>query len=312
MSAAPANASVHTVLSETEVRARRRNFVVAGLVALVVLTTCAATLGAIIRSLRFQLTKLPINPESGLKFHTLPEEFPGWRMVTNDVMSAEGMAELGTDNYVSRWYKQVGPDGEDTGVVVQLHCAYYTGMIDTVPHVPERCMVGGGMEYAGQTQVMKVPLNLARLTPDPDMPDDPRGTILMGRNNRTNSRVRLPFGVQNLEMMVTPFRDQSAKSTLYAGYFFVANGGVVASANDVRLLAFKLSDDYAYYAKVQFLSPSVDSAEGLAALAASMLDEIFPDLMVRVPDWVSVEEGRYPPDNPRRNRPIASADPQAR
>ena len=282
----------------------------AGVVALAVLAASAAAVSVVIRVVGAELRKLPIQAPGGLRFHTLPENFGNWRMVSDDIMSAEQAAELGSDNYISRVYKEVDAAGEFTGRIVRLHCVYYTGMIDTVPHVPERCMVGGGMEYAGASQVVPVPLDMSRLTRDPDAAPGDADAPLMSRNTRVNTRVRLPRGVENLQMMVTPFRDSANKSMHWAGYFFIANGGVVASANDVRLLAFNLSDDYAYYAKVQFDSPSVKSADELAQLAASMLDELFPDLMQRVPDWVAVQEGLYPPDNPRAR--LRGADAPAR
>lgn len=294
-------------------RSRQSGFTTAAIVALLVLLGSAGTLGAIITTLKLQLKKLPIEPGSGLKFHTLPEEFPGWKMVSDDVMSADAVAELGTENYVSRWYAQrTAGARKDDSVGLQLHCAYYTGMIDTVPHVPERCMIGGGMEYAGDSKIVKVPIDISRLTPDPDHTPDARGKLWMGRNDRVPSRIRLPYGIENLQMRVTPFRDAGDRTTVYAGYFFIANGGVVPNADDVRLLAFKLEDDYAYYAKIQFMSSTVESAEDLARLAGGMLDEIFPDIMMRVPDWALVEEGIYPRDNPRRKKSDRGGEPESK
>lgn len=285
----------------------RRGLMVSGMIATALLLASAVGLTAANRSLGAQLRKLPIEPETGLKFHTLPEKVTGWRMVKDDVLSAEAAAELGTQNYVSRWYEQVDAAGAPTGVALQLHCAYYTGMIDTVPHVPERCMIGGGMETSGETRVVPVPLDRSRLTTDPDFTDAAGKPLLMARNERVNSRVRLPAAVDKLELTVTPFRDAAANTKLFAGYFFIANGGVVASANDVRLLAFNLQADYAYYAKIQFMSASVKTHEQLAELAAKFLDEAFPDIMQRVPDWVNVEQGLYPADNPRRAKTSAGA-----
>lgn len=274
----------------------------AAVVALAILSLSALGLEAMVDLLRLQLKKRPIEPASGLKLHSLPESFKGWRAFRDEVVSAEAAAELGTDNYLSRWYRRVDAEGRpaEPEMLVQLHCAYYTGMIDTVPHVPERCLVGGGMEYAGQSRVVRVPLDLSRLMPDPDeAAAEGRARLLTARNERVPMRVRLPREIENLSMMATPFRESAGGPIVWAGYFFMANGGVRASANDVRLLAFKLQDDYAYYAKVQFLSATVKSAEELAAVAGEILDEILPDLMLRVPDWTEVEEGRWPPDNPR-------------
>lgn len=278
---------------------------VAMVVALGVLSASAVALGVVLRAFNIQLRKLPIEAPDGLKFHTLPSKVPAdaprWEQQGSDeIMSAEGLETLGTTNYVSRWYRRVDSDADAAPKMLQLHCAYYTGMIDTVPHVPERCIVGGGMEIAGPTVVVPVPLDLSRLVPDPDHPaDDAREPLLMGRSAESHTRIRLPRGVERLEMLITPFRDRRAERTVYAGYFFIANGGVVGSANDVRLLAFRLEDDYAYYAKVQFLTATAENPEELASMAADILDDLFPDIMRRLPDWTEVEAGRYPEDNPR-------------
>ncbi len=279
-------------------------------VAFMVLGASALSLGTIIKAQKLQLTKLPIQPQSGLKLHTLPAEFPiqkpRWvRVRPDEIVSAEAQEELGTENYVSRWYRRVNTEPDAPEMVVELHCAYYTGMIDTVPHVPERCMVGGGMESPASPTAVPVPLDVSRLVPDPDVPEG-QASLLMGRSAETQSRVRMPREIEGLQMMVAPFRDPSGRSEMWAGYFFIANGGVVASAYDVRLLAFKLQDEYAYYMKVQFLSPSVRSGEELAAVAAEMLNDLLPELMRRVPDWSEVEAGVYPPDNPRRATAPAS------
>jgi hypothetical protein len=74
----------------------------------------------------------------------------------------------------------------------------------------------------------------------------------------------------------------------------------VASAEGVRLLAFDLTDTYSYYLKVQFTSGAVSSAEELAAHAGEFLSEMLPEIMLRVPDWVEVREGRYPHDGAAR------------
>lgn len=293
-------------------RTQRGSARIAAIVALLVLVSSAAALETIVGRLRLQLRKLPIEAPSGLKLHSISKDPAGWETMRDEVMSAEAMIELGTQNYVTRWYRAIDSEGRpaDPPHVMQIHAAYYTGMIDTVPHVPERCMIGGGLEYAGASRVVKVPLDRARLVPDPyDSPKEGQPRLLTARNERAPVRVRLPRGIENLEMMVTPFRDAEGTRTLWAGYFFIANGGVVASANDVRLLAFKLKDHYAYYAKVQFMSGDVTSAEELAQHAATLLDDLFPDLMQCLPDWTEVEEGRWPKDNPAgATAPAANAE----
>lgn len=243
------------------------------------------------------LRKLPIYPKDNLPLRTLPASVLGWERVGQDtVLSKEVLEELGTENYLSRIYL-----GELDGkpVYIELHTAYYTGMIDTVPHVPERCFVGGGMVQAGQTRIVSVPLDLDRLSRDP-FADPERDGLIYTSVGQDFQSVRMPRKIESLKLRVTPFQDVRSGRKVHAGYFFLANGGWAVSANDVRSMAFDLRNDYAYYAKVQFTSWDMDSHEDLGRAAGAMLDELLPELMRRMPDWIEVMEGRYPPDNPRR------------
>lgn len=272
---------------------RRGLFSVALAAAMGVLLVGAVGLTSVIHVRGYFLTKLPIQPRE--KLHTLPAEYPSWvRVGEDEVMSAEAEEELGTKDYVSRQYIERNPADPAHPKVVNLHIAYYTGMIETVPHVPERCLVAAGWLQTGPPERLHVPLDMSRLVPDATAdPDLMGGTIWMGRSPTTQGRVRLPVGIENLRMRVSPFVN-SRGAKYFAGYFFITNGGTVPSADDIRLLAFRLKDDYAYYAKVQFSSGSVDSAQELVDVAASMLNEMFPDIMLRMPDWVEVKTGRYP------------------
>jgi hypothetical protein len=252
------------------------------------------------------LRKIAVYPEEPM--HTLPERFGCWQKAGSDqVLTKEAVEELGTDNYLTRTYLDTCDETERSRprhLVLQL--SYYTGMIDTAPHVPERCNVSAGQQQVGPSETLRVPIDMSRLIVDTGVSDEmidalggdgyaeQGGEIYMGRDNaEVFTRVRLPARVENLRMRITPFRDHDG-SVFYAGYFFLANGGSVASSDGVRQLAFQLEDDYAYYAKVQFNSRSVDSAEGLAALAGAFLDEAFPAIMRRVPDWIEVRRGNVP------------------
>lgn len=264
------------------------------LVALGVLVIGAVALQVSVARMEVVLQKRPIYAEDNLPFRTISPSVPGWERHGQDtILSKEVIEELGTENYLSRVYRgEVG--GERA--LVELHLAYYTGMIDPVPHVPERCFVGGGMVQAGQSRVVDIPLDMDRYSLDPYLDREAYGPVYIAAGENFQS-VRMPFGVERLKLRVTPFRDQRTDRTVYAGYFFLANGGWAASANDVRGLAFDLRNDYAYYAKVQFTAWELESPEALGEVAASLLDELFPQIMRRVPDWIEVMEGRYPPDN---------------
>lgn len=266
----------------------------------------AAGFTAYIEAVGINLDKDPIYPESGLKLASIPSKFPEYNPVWQDTgrrdpISKEIEAELGTSNHVTRYFELLqspDPDDNQPPVVMQLHAAYYTGLIDTVPHVPERCFVGGGLELvSGSTRVVPIPLSLERFTTDPEFRDTDT-TVYRARGVDIPNPVRLPKGVENLEFRVSEFA-AGENTRVFAGYFFVANGSTVADAEQVRFQAFGLKEDYAYYMKVQFLSDRVSSAEELAQHVGSFLDEAFGELMLRCPDWIEVEKGTYPPDNPK-------------
>jgi hypothetical protein len=170
-------------------------------------------------------------------------------------------------------------------------------MIDTVPHVPERCFVGGGLQMGQSPVSLPLPLDTSAWVQDPDAPEALRPIVRV--RTAGGKRVRLPREPEAIRIRASEY-EVGQDTKLYAGYFFIANGGHTDSANGVRLLAFKLEDDYAYYLKVQFNSSTVGSVEELAEVSASLLGEIFGELMDCVPDWVDVQTGAYPPDNPLR------------
>jgi len=203
--------------------------------------------------------------------------------------------ELGTKNYLSRTYREKNPADPDHPQVIGLHLAYYTGTIEMVPHVPERCFVAGGM-LVGEDSV-EVPLNLdtSGWLPDPSDGDVKTARTSNRYSDRPGMRVRLPRDAENISLYVTGFQGEHG-GPLYAGYCFLANGGWVARAEGVRLLAFKLTDDYAYYMKVQCSSQTARSREEYVSSASSLLDELLPEIMRCVPDWTEVRRGTYPKD----------------
>lgn len=283
------------------------------LVCLSVLLGAAVGFRSAVGALKIYLRKLPI--ESDLRLQSLPHQTDTWVRLTDKVEKAEMLEELGTQNYITRFWVRRQDQGNPAAPVLEMHAAYYTGMIDTVPHVPERCMVGGGFTIATGTRSLPLHIDLSGWTPEPDSPGvysrpsyatrdavQPDGTV---RKVGVRARVRLPRGIEDLALRATQFMEPQTGRTMWAGYFFIANGGIAHSAEDVRRLAFDLRADYAYYMKIQF-SGRYESAEALAADAQSLLNELLPDLLLCVPDWVEVERGEYPPDNPRRRQ--AGAD----
>jgi len=277
----------------------------AAIVSIVLLGGSALGLKTAINAGGIHLHKRAINPPNGLRFHSLPDQLETWNHLGADPppLSAEILESLGTQNYISRLYYKKGTLKSDHPEVVELHCAYYTGMIDTVPHVPEQCFVGGGMTLLSQAAYVPLPINLRLFPPDPTVNTDliePNifGVVRRGRTGPSSPtpgvRVRMPFGLDDLTLRVTEYLNVDG-SHVFAGYFFIANGWAVSDTLAVRQHAFDLSADYAYYAKVQFTSSTVQSAQELGEAAADLLNEMAPEIMRRVPDWVDVIAGVYPP-----------------
>ncbi len=269
------------------------------IVGAVLLGGAGIALSAVIQTRGLHLKKLEINAPEGRKLHTLPDVFPTWQKIgQNHEMSAEAIAELGTENFLTAAYECTDvPEGQPRPRL-EVHLTYYTGMIDTVPHVPERCLVAAGIQQTGTPVLVPVPLDFDRLTKNAEVEAQAGDEVIWeGRSPTMFRRINLPAGLEKLQMRVTPFKDNQGR-VLFSGYFFVTNGQTVPSADDIKLRAFRLSDDYAYFTKIQFTSVMLESPEELGKLAGRFLDEVFPDLMYRMPDWVEVKAGRYPPKEP--------------
>jgi hypothetical protein len=277
---------------------------ITGLIAMTLTVGIAAAgVHTLVPMMGLHLKKMPIEPASGLALTSLPEETANWIKVRDRREPAEVEEQLGTSNYITRLYAQRNPADPARPKSIELHAAYYTGMIDTVPHVPERCFVGGGLQLGNSPRNIPLDLDDSRWVLDPDVPDE-LGPIYRVRTP-DGQRVRLPRQPHEMKLRVSEY-PVSDDATLYAGYCFIANGGHTESANGVRLLAFKLEDDYAYFLKIQFNSSSVKSADELAELSSQLLGELLGDIMLCVPDWIEVQTGRYPPGNPRASQPTTA------
>ncbi len=271
-------------------------------VLLAVLGLAGLGMGWSIRTLGLHLEKLPIYAPDGRTLSTLPRETENWIAVGPDrIEPVEVLDVLGTLNYVTRTYVEKNPPEGEPPRAVEFHAAYYTDQIDTVPHVPERCFVGGGLQQTAESTVIPMALDQSRWRPDPFAPEGTDPVMSVRTSNRWSpapgANVRLPGGIENIGLRTSGY-NIPRQGELYAGYFFIANGGIATSAEQVRLLSFDLRNDYAYYLKVQFNSPvmgRINSAEDLAAASGDLLSELLPDLMRCVPDWVEVQAGRYPP-----------------
>ncbi len=265
-------------------------------------------IGVYIKFADLHMQKIPIYPEGNRQVSAIPTETDNWVRIGSDRISSSEIVEtLGTENYLSREY--ILKESQDTKkkVVVELHAAYYTGMIDTVPHVPERCFVGGGLQQSESSRNMPLDIDTSSWIVDPSVPEELAGvagqlyTVRLSNNrdwtDAPGQRVRLPRDVtpeNPIEMRCSEFLLGEGQK-IYAGYFFIANGGTRANANEVRTLAFNLSDDYAYYLKIQVNCVTADSMDEFVGYASSIVGDVLGELMRCTPDWIEVQQGNYPP-----------------
>ena len=104
----------------------------------------------------------------------------------------------------------------------------------------------------------------------------------------------MPLG--DPEIRVFMFPSPETGGVMFAGYFFITNGWWTARSEEIRLLAFDPTDEYAYYTKIEF-SMIGDSDEDLDLFierVSDMLNPLLPQLMRCLPDWSEVENGLYP------------------
>ncbi len=266
----------------------------------------AVGLQSVVAATEVALIKQSVDMRHG--FYALPQDVGPWKLVGQDEpLDPYIEDELGTQDYITRYYRDTRLPEDDKAAVARVHLAYYTGMIDTVPHVPDRCWVAGGIT-PGAVRSFELRLDLPNGTPD----EENGGVIVPVQiadpvDGRTTAR--LPGDTVPLRSF-TGINPQTGDE-VRASYFFVANGGYYASSNDVRLLGFDPRDKFSYYCKVEVSFPSEDDEERSDAQTAALLSDLLPEIMACLPDWADVRAGRWPVDERRlvTPTPAPAADP---
>lgn len=152
--------------------------------------------------------------------------------------------------------------------VVKLHVAYYTGLVDTVAHIPDRCYVADGYEPTS-----------------------------------TPASVPGPFGVRadgtprDADFRFIHFEDQTGQGRVARsiGYLFHVNGEYQSNPLNVRARLQELTQKYGYYAKVELMitgtGKGIRDKEGPAKAQAAMKDFMtvaLPEVERALPDWNQV------------------------
>ena len=227
---------------------------------------------------------------------TIPSRMGGWKQIGDEPEYSDAIIEsLGTTQFIDRSY--INPTAGSFGNF-KLHISYYTGTVDDVPHIPERCWYASGLSQVGTSEYFPLAIDQTNWLEDSNRN---RATGLPYEKvsvthpvTGMESEIRMPIGEPLIR--VTVFEDTKRPDLrMVGGYFFVANGRLTASSLGVRNLAFDWTDEYAYYCKVQFsasfeLSTSGENyLEDYLAGVTQLTSDLIPQLMRCLPDWAEVE-----------------------
>lgn len=263
---------------------------------LAILIAGALGFRAAVAQLNLYLLKEAVPLREGLD--SIPTKLGHWSRVGKDARFADALIEeLGTKQYLDRTYVL---DGDPKRGVIALHIAYYTGTIDAIPHIPERCWAVHGLEMTREAITVPMQLDATSWQPSTDAPNLATGLpyrMAIVRDPITAELDRVTMPLEEVSMRVLEFQDPAnPRRRQVGGYFFLANGRTTASALGVRSLAFDLTNRYAYYCKIQLtMSGSVEDPDGtlvprFETEIRGFLGELLPHLMKRLPDWPHWEQ----------------------
>jgi hypothetical protein len=158
---------------------------------------------------------------------------------------------------------------KNNNAVISLAVTYYTGKVDTVPHVPDRCYVADGFQPSAY-----------------DIKDLRLGEYA-------------PGAPRDVKVRFIDFEDQTTRGAQNrcVTYFFHANGKYEQDPNQVRLRLQHLTETYAYFAKIEVMTllplrpgvlekdPLKEKDRGAAATTMqSFLTAALPEVEKLLPD----------------------------
>ena len=277
--------------------------------AVVVLAVAAVGLNASVGYMKLHFKKQPVPMARPLA--SIPADLGLWQQVSQDeALDPEIEHALGTDQYIFRDYMDARVVGKETIAavrrlnesildaktpedvkrlkderaqligrtrlshptgVINLAVTYYTGLVDTVAHVPDRCYVADGYEPKTWQEL--------NWNIDEERP---------------------------VEVRLISFEDGTGRSasTRSVAYFFHVNGNFTSSPNAVRLALQNLFERHGYYAKVEVMTLIKDPAAS-ARVMQDFLSNVMPEVRKSLPDWEAVKRGELPQSGvlPNTNAP---------
>jgi hypothetical protein len=152
--------------------------------------------------------------------------------------------------------------------IIRMQVIYYTGLVDTVAHIPDRCYVADGFEPTSYETVA-----------------GPFGKYADGSPRDADYRF-------------IQFEDVSGQNRVsrYVGYLFHVNGAYESDPLAVRSRLQRLTEKYGYYAKVELMvtaAPKDPTAKEKASGAIrDFMTSALPEVERVLPDWAAVNAGK--------------------
>jgi Protein of unknown function (DUF3485) len=257
------------------------------LTAATILGVAAVGLNAAVAKLHlyWQKERVPLVQE----LDTIPPRIGDWVQVSKDEpLDKEVQDALATKQFIFRDYvdsRLVPPedlakfDGKTSQerkalvgrlqvlkpeAVLNLAVTYYTGGVDTVAHIPDRCMIADGFEPSEYE------------TPKWDM-----GPNRLGKGPKDDPEIGVRF---------INFTDQTAAGRVQrrVAYFFFTDGQYVSNPIEVRKILGTLQFKHGFYSKVELMSILPDHDQAVKVMSG-FLQVAMPEIEKCLPDWNKVE-----------------------
>ncbi|MFW6154558.1 MAG: hypothetical protein ACOC95_05020 [Planctomycetota bacterium] len=149
-----------------------------------------------------------------------PDVQQGKVQLTDDIVKV-----LGTEQFISWYYVDRERSTPGATAFVLFHAAYYTGLLDATPHVPENCMVAGGR-----------------------LPDDDHSGQ---RRWQVNDLPEVWADWEEVEVRRAAFVKRDDPRPVFSYYIFCANGEPMWNRNSVRMRMSDPFEKHCYYMKIE-------------------------------------------------------------
>lgn len=268
------------------------------LVAFCLLAITALGMGAATQFMELKFRKRPVPLARDLL--TVDRHLGNWMQISDDEpLEADIEQTLGTKQYIYRDYvdtRLVGPqkieemlskpqadrrrmvqeiEARVPRAVIHLGVTYYTGMVDTVAHVPDRCYIADGYAPTDyETLTWKIGKEILPNGKEKDVTVDVR---LICFEDATGFTSRIPKNV---------------------AYFFQVNGEMESNPAQVRFRLQNLFNADVYYAKIELMMTFTKDRKEVAKVMSDFLTGAMPEIKKCLPGGQGDVKAPLPTTNP--------------